>query len=272
MCLSSSPTAGLQPCTSAFGQEGEGFALLSDGPWIRVPRSMTVSVTPWSSCPVHPDFVPRGVPQALPCPLCPGLWQYTRVRGSLSGSAPPCSSPGTQDRVNTSVPAFSFSNLVARQNVGIYGLRLGPSLRGWLEELALSGSCCLAAKPSGICQFCTASAIGELRQLLQPPLPSRHDNFLCNLCWRQQHGAGPPAPSTQLLLSSRRGERRDQGAGLAAPPHRAGGAPNQGTGSSERALGMGTLQSNSKHGLCGSWWLPAADKPFPAACRVPVLP
>lgn len=222
-------------------------------------------MTPWYSCPVHPDFVPCGVPQALPCPLCPGLWQCTRVRGSLGGSAPPCPSPGTQDRVNTSVPAFAFSNLVARQNVGIYGLRLGPSLRGWLEELALSGSCCLAAKPSGICQFCTASAIGELRQLLQPPLPSRHDNFLCNLCWQQQHGAGPPAPSSQLLLSFRRRERRHQGAMLAA-------RPNQGTGSSEGALGMRTLQSDSKHEQSGSWWLPPADKPFPASCQVPVLP
>lgn len=62
-----------------------------------------------------------------------------RVRGSPGCSASLHSSPGTQERVNTSVSAFSFSNLVARQNVGIYGLRLGPSLQGWLEEPALSG-------------------------------------------------------------------------------------------------------------------------------------
>ena len=133
--------------------------------------------------------------RALSCPLCPGLWQCIRVRGSPDCSASLRSSPGTQERVNTSVSAFSFSNLVARQNVGIYGLRLCPSLQGWLEEPAHSGRlpfgsktlqhlpilCCFSYRraqtasappfPRDTITFCVISAGNSSTELSHPTPP-----------------------------------------------------------------------------------------------------
>lgn len=69
---------------------------------------------------------------------------------------------------------------------------------GWRSR-CFQARCRLAAKPSCICQLCTASATAALRRLLHP-LPVGHQNPLCNLCWRQQLRAAapsrsPPAPA-----------------------------------------------------------------------------
>lgn len=152
MCLSSSPTAGFQPCFSAFGQEAEGVCIKSSGgPWIYVPMCMYVYMTPGTMGPAVLCILALSL--AVSLRVLVFLWGQSRRLLSLPRSlavrtgeeltgclASLRSSPGTQERVNMSGSAFSFSNLVARQNMGIYGLRLGPSLQGWLEEPVLSGS------------------------------------------------------------------------------------------------------------------------------------
>lgn len=176
-----------------------------------------------------------------------GVWHC--VRGSRGCSAPLRSSAGTQQRVNTTPPAFSFSNLVARQNVEIYGLRLGPGPRGWLEEAVLAGSLLFGSETLQWWPVLHCCTYRRAQTTSAPPFPREKRHFWVIPAGNSSMGLSHPAPKTHRHVEKRGWH----------PSNRHQGSP----------LGTGTCTAPGHRAVMvntGSWGGSLPNKPFPAPC------